>query len=96
MEIKTNKKSNTVIVVNDNGEEQEIKIKNLNGWNRHSFPRMCLIDANTGKVLAGLSSGGSYGWIVNCRDLRRRSLLLKACKKAQKDKLGWPWNNIQC
>lgn len=90
MEIKTNKENNTVIL---NGVE--IKIKNMS-WSRHSFPRMCIVEANTGKVLASLSGGGSYGWIINCRDLKRRSLLLKACKEAQKAKLGWPWTNVQC
>ena len=96
MEIKTNKESNTVIVVNDNGAEQEIKIKNIMGWNRHSFARMCMVDAKTNEVLASLSGGGSYGWIINCRDLRRRSVLLKVARKAQMDKLYWPWTNIQC
>ena len=95
MEIKTNKERNTV-VVNDNNGEQEIKIKNLNGWNRHSPARMCMIDANTGNVLAGLSSGGSYGWIIHCKDLQRRSLLLKVARKAKKDGLYWPWTNVQC
>lgn len=93
MKIEVNKENNSV-VVNDGEKRRVIQIKNMAP--SHSFPRMCLIDINTWEVLASLSGGGSYGWIVNCRDLRRRSLLLKACKKAQKTKLGWPWTNVQC
>ena len=95
MKIEVNKENNSVVVIDDNGT-REIKIKNLNGWNRHSPARMCMIDANTGNVLAGLSGGGSYGWIIHCRDLRRRSLLLKVAREAQRNKLYWPWTNVQC
>lgn len=96
MKIETNKENNTVLVINDDGSKKEIKIKNLMGWNRHSLPRMAMVDANTNEVLASLSGGGSYGWIIHCRDLKRRSLLLKAAKAAQKAKLYWPWTNVQC
>ena len=95
MEIKANKENNTVLI-NDDGTKKEINIKNLNGWNRHSFPRMVMIDINSGEVLASLSGGGSYGWIIHCKDMKRRSLLLKVAKAAQKADLYWPWTNVQC
>ena len=89
-------KENNSVVVNDEGMKREITIKNINGWNRHSCVRMAMVDVKTGEVLASLSGGGSYGWIIGTRDLRRRSLLLKVAKAAQKSGLGWPWTNIQC
>ena len=95
MEIKTNKEKNTVTIVNDDGT-REITIKNINGWSRHSVARMAMVDAKTNEVLASLSGGGSYGWIINTRDLRRRSLLLKVARKAKSDGLYWPWTNVQC
>ena len=96
MKIEANKENNTVLVINDDGSKKEIKIKNIMGWSRHSVARMAMVDANTGEVLASLSGGGSYGWIINCRDLKRRSLLLKAAREAQRSKLYWPWTNVQC
>ena len=96
MEIKANKENNTVLVINDDGTKKEINIKNLNGWNRHSFPRMVMIDINSGEIMASLSGGGSYGWIIHCRDLRKRAVLLKVAREAQRNNLYWPWTNVQC
>ena len=100
MKIVADKKNNSVVVVIDgvNGVgviKKEIKIKNIMGWSRHSLPRMAMVDDNN-EVLAYLSGGGSYGWIIHCRDLRKRSLLLKVAREAQRAKLYWPWTNVQC
>ena len=95
MKIETNKENNSVLVINDE-VKAEVKIKNLMAWDRHSFPRWAMVDANTGKVLASLSGGGSYGWIIHTKDESKRWLLLKVAREAQKAKLGWPWTNVQC
>lgn len=94
MKIKVNKENFTVDVITDEGMKYSLKIRNVAP--AHSFPRMCIIDLNSGKVMASLSGGGSYGWIINCRDLRRRSLLLKVARKANQDNIGGLWTNVQC
>ena len=89
LKIKTNKRNNSVIL---NGAE--IKIRNLAP--DHSFPRWAMVNVSTGNVLAYLSGGGSYGWIIHCDEESKRWLLLKVAREAQKAKLFWPWTNVQC
>lgn len=94
MEIKANKKNNSMVVIY-NGEKREIKIRNL-APDHHSFSRFAMVDINTNKVLASLSGGGSYGWIVKATNEDERWLLLKVAREAQKASLYWPWTNVQC
>ena len=93
MKIEAIKKTNSVLVI-DNGAEREIKIRNLAP--DHSFPRFAMVDINTNKVLASLSGGGSYGWIVKATNEDERWLLLKVAREAQRANLYWPWTNVQC
>lgn len=93
MKIKANKKNNSVLVI-DNDTEREIKIRNLAP--DHSFPRFCMVDINTNEVLASLSGGGSYGWIIHCENEAERWMFLKVAREAQKASLYWPWTNVQC
>lgn len=92
MKIEAVKKTNSVIVINDDGVKKELKIRNMAP--DHSFPRYCIVDIGTGKVEAWLSNGGSYGWIINCDE--DRWLLLKVAQAAKRANLYWPWNIIQC
>ena len=93
MKIKANRKNNSVVVVID-GAKKELKIKNLAP--DHSFPRLAMVDINSGEVLASLSGGGSYGLIVHCDDESKRWIYLKVAQAAQRANLYWPWNRVQC
>ena len=94
MKIKANTKNYTVDVVVE-GMKYSLKIKNL-AHDRHSFPRWAIIDTISKEVMASLSGGGSYGWIIHAADEKKRWWLLKASREAQKANLGWPWTNVQC
>ena len=62
--VKFNKNKNAMDVCDcDNGVNYSLKIKNMAP--DHSFPRWTVVDLNSGKALASLSGGGSYGWIIH-------------------------------
>ena len=93
MEIKFNKNNNAMDVTLD-GVTYSLKIMNLAP--DHSFPRWCAVDLNTGKAIASLSGGGSYGWIINSsKGYKMEEVVNAAAKVAKKINFSWLWNQVQ-
>ena len=94
-EVKFNKNKNAMDVFDcDNGVNYSLKIKNMAP--DHSFPRWTVVDLNTGKALASLSGGGSYGWIIHSsKGGRMEDMINIAAKAAKKINFSWLWNNVQ-